>query len=71
MNEIQSLDHMPNCGFVATRTVASWLGVSQVTVWRWVKTGRLPAPKKLGANTTRFNVGEVRSALAVLTQLAA
>lgn len=71
MNEIQSLDHMPACGFVAARTVASWLGVSQVTVWRWVKTGRLPAPKKLGANTTRFNVGEVRSALAVLTQLAA
>ena len=71
MNEIQSLDHMPACGFFAARTVASWLGVSQVTVWRWVKTGRLPAPKKLGANTTRFNVGEVRSALAVLTQLAA
>lgn len=71
MNEIQSLDHMPDCGYVAARTVASWLGVSQVTVWRWVRANRLPAPKKLGANTTRFNVGEVRSALAVLTQLAA
>lgn len=66
MNRIENLDAMPDCGFVAARSLAAWLGVSQVTVWRWVKTGQLPAPKKLGANTTRFRVGEVRAALAKL-----
>lgn len=66
MNGIENLDAMPDCGFVAARSLATWLGVSQVTVWRWVKTGQLPAPKKLGANTTRFRVGEVRAALAKL-----
>lgn len=71
MNEIQNLDHMPDCGYIAVRSLAAWLGVSQVTIWRWVKSGRLPAPKKLGENTTRFNVGEIRSALVVLTKLAA
>ncbi len=71
MSEIPNLDNMPDCGYVAARSLAAWLGVSQVTIWRWVKSGRLPAPKKLGANTTRFNVGEIRGALALLTELAA
>ena len=67
MNRIENLDAMPDCGFVAARTLAAWLGVSQVTVWRWVKTGQLPAPKKLGANTTRFSVLEIRAVLAKLS----
>ncbi|AAZ97957.1 Possible Transcriptional Regulator [Thiobacillus denitrificans ATCC 25259] len=66
MNGIQNLDAMPDCGFVAVRSLAAWLGVSQVTVWRWAKAGRLPAPRKLGKGTTRWNVGEVRAALASL-----
>ena len=67
MNRIENLDAMPDCGFVAARSLAAWLGVSQVTVWRWVKTGQLPAPKKLGANTTRFSVLEIRAVLAKLS----
>jgi predicted DNA-binding transcriptional regulator AlpA len=66
MNSIENLDSFPDCGFIAAHTLAAMLGVSQVTVWRWSKAGKLPAPRKLGANTTRFNVGEVRAALASL-----
>lgn len=66
MNDLQNLDHAPDCSYVAARTLAAWLGVSQVTIWRWVKSKRLPAPKKLGENCTRFNVGQVREALAKL-----
>ena len=65
MNTIENLDTMPDCGFISARTLAAWLGVSQVTVWRWVKAGRLPAPKKLGANTSRFSVGEIRTSPAL------
>lgn len=39
--------------------VAALLGISRATVWRWVKAGKLPAPRKLGDNTTRFDAGEV------------
>jgi predicted DNA-binding transcriptional regulator AlpA len=64
MSKIENLDAMPDCGFVAARSLAEWLGVTQVTIWRWAKAGRLPAPRKLGEATTRWNVGEVRAALA-------
>lgn len=37
---------------------ASWLmahyAISAPTVWRWVKTKKLPQPVKLGPNTTRW-----------------
>ena len=47
-------------------TLAQVLVVSAVTNWRWSKDGRLPKPRKLGANTTRWNVGQFRAALATL-----
>lgn len=39
--------------------VAELLSISRATVWRWVKAGKLPAPRKLGDNTTRFDASEV------------
>lgn len=68
MNAIENLDDFPDCGFVSARTLATLFAVSQATIWRWAKDGKLPAPRKLGGNTTRFNVGEVREAI---TKLAA
>lgn len=59
-------DDLPASAQVPARTLASLLDVSEVTVWRWAKAGKLPRPRKLGGNTTRFNVGEVREALAKL-----
>lgn len=34
--------------------------VSRITIWRWVKEGRLPAPRKLSPNTTRWSAEEIR-----------
>lgn len=59
-------DDLPASAQVAARTLATLLDVSEVTVWRWSKAGKLPVPRKLGGNTTRFNVGEVRAAMAKL-----
>lgn len=59
-------DDLPPSAQVPARTLATLLDVSEVTVWRWAKAGKLPAPRKLGSNTTRFNVGEVREAIAKL-----
>lgn len=62
----QHFDDLPASAQVPARTLAGLLDISEVTVWRWSKSGKLPKPRKLGANTTRFNVGEVREALAKL-----
>jgi predicted DNA-binding transcriptional regulator AlpA len=62
----QHFDDLPASAQVPARTLAIILDVSEVTIWRWAKIGKLPRPRKPGGNTTRFNVGEVRIALAKL-----
>ena len=58
-----AFDDLPDSAGVSARTLAQLFSVSDITIWRWAKTGRLPKPSKLGSNTTRWNVGEVRAAL--------
>ena len=43
--------------------VGKALGVSPATVWRWAKAGRIPQPRKLGANSTRWDSQEVQAAI--------
>lgn len=64
---LTNFDELPSSAQVPARILAHLLGISEVSVWRWSKAGKLPRPRKLGANTTRFNVGEVREALAKLS----
>ena len=33
---------------------------SKVTLWRWVRAGRLPAPVQLGPNSVAFRGQEIR-----------
>ncbi|WP_081896865.1 MULTISPECIES: helix-turn-helix transcriptional regulator [Burkholderia] len=44
------------------RTVAGLFGISVPTVWRHARSGKLPAPRKIGSST-RWNVGELRAVL--------
>ena len=46
---------------ISSGKLADRLGVSRRTVWRWTKEGRLPKPRKLGDNTTRYDVAEVKA----------
>lgn len=62
----ENFDTLPASAQLPARKLAILLDVSEVTIWRWAKAGKLPRPRKIGANTTRFNVGEVREALAKL-----
>ena len=43
--------------------VGKALGISPATVWRWAKAGRIPQPRKLGANSTRWDSREVMEAI--------
>lgn len=61
---LSQFDSLPGSAFVQIQTVAGLVGVSRATVWRMVQRGQLPAPKKLSDRATRWNVGELRVALA-------
>lgn len=45
------------------REVGKALGVSRATVWRWAKAGRIPQPRKIGENATRWDSREVQAAI--------
>lgn len=45
------------------KEVAQALGISRMSVWRWTKAGRLPKPRKIGANSTRWDSREVAEAI--------
>ena len=45
------------------REVGQMLGVSRATVWRWSKDGRLPQPRKIGENSTRWDSRELQAAI--------
>ena len=48
--------------------LAEMLSISRATVWRWVKNGALPQPRKLGRNSTRWDVAEVNKAIKGIKQ---
>jgi predicted DNA-binding transcriptional regulator AlpA len=59
----KSFDALPDAAHVPAKTAAAILGMSEASIWRMVKAGRLTA-KKIGERATRFNVGEIRKLIA-------
>lgn len=57
-------DDLPDAAHVRLPMVAVLYATSPSNVWRWVQDGRIPKPRKLGPQTTVWNVGELRRALA-------
>jgi predicted DNA-binding transcriptional regulator AlpA len=65
-NTIESLkdfDSLPDCAHVRLPVVQALFACHAATVWRRVKSGHIPAPKKLGSQVAAWNVGELRRAL--------
>lgn len=59
---LANFDHSPDDARVRLPIVAALFGYSPATVWRRVKAGGLPAPRKDG-RTTYWLVGELRAKL--------
>lgn len=59
----KSFDALPDAAHVPAKTAAAIIGMSEASIWRMVKVGKLTA-KKIGERATRFNVGEIRKLLA-------
>jgi predicted DNA-binding transcriptional regulator AlpA len=61
---LSSFHALPDEAYVRLPVVAALYGCSTATVWRRVKEGHIDSPRKLGARTTCWNVGQLRKALA-------
>lgn len=59
-----NFDSLSDQAFVRLPVVVELYSTSPSNVWRWVKRGIIPQPKKLGPQTTVWNVGELRRSLA-------
>ena len=54
---------LPDEAHVRLPVVMALYACSAASVWRYVKSGALPAPSKFGVRVTAWNVGELRSVL--------
>jgi len=52
---------IPQTGFVKIPQILAVIPVSRSTWWAGVKSGRFPAPKKLGANTTVWKAEDIHA----------
>jgi predicted DNA-binding transcriptional regulator AlpA len=57
---IQQFDVLPSSALMNVREISILSGKSTATLWRDVKNKRLAAPIKLGPNSTRWRVSDVR-----------
>lgn len=46
--------------YVSDKQVADRYGVARGTIWRWVREGHFPRPKKLGPSCTRWPVDTIQ-----------
>ena len=54
----------PDEAHVRLSVVMALYGCSAASVWRYVKSGAIPAPRKFGARVSAWNVGKLRASLA-------
>lgn len=60
---LRNFDSQPDSAYVRQPVVEGLFACSSATVWRMVKRGTLPAPRKLSERVTAWNVGQLRAAL--------
>jgi predicted DNA-binding transcriptional regulator AlpA len=60
---LRNFDALPDSANVRQPVVEALFACSAATVWRRVKSGTLPAPRKLSPMISAWNVGELRQVL--------
>lgn len=59
-------DSFPFTGYVRQQRVAKYLGVSDDTIRRWERAGRLPRAIRSGVATALYDAAKVRAAAAAM-----
>lgn len=62
-HDLARFDTLPDAAYVRLPVVTALFACSKASVWRYVKSQRLPVPHKFGSRVTAWNVGELRAAL--------
>lgn len=62
-DSLRHFDALPNTANVRLPVVRSLYGCSGATIWRRVRAGTFPKPRKLSDGVTAWNVGELRDDL--------
>ncbi len=66
--EAAAFASLPDEALVPLPTVRGLTCVSDVTIWRMCRDGRLPKPLKLTDRAVRWRVGDLRKALAAFVR---
>jgi predicted DNA-binding transcriptional regulator AlpA len=62
----RALEHFPSLpddALIEIRVISALLGRSTASIWRDVAHGRLAQPVRIGAHSTRWRVGDVRTVM--------
>ena len=60
---LKNFDDLPDSANVRQPVVQALFACSAATVWRMIKRGTLPAPRKITPHISAWNVAELRKAL--------
>lgn len=60
---LRQFDALPDSAHVRQPVVEALYGCSRSTLWRRVRDGAMPAPRKLSKRISAWNVGELRRSL--------
>jgi predicted DNA-binding transcriptional regulator AlpA len=60
---LENFDRLPDAANVRQPIVEALYACSSASVWRGVKSGRIPPPRKLSPRVTAWNVGALRRSL--------
>lgn len=58
----------PETGFVRIPQILEVIPIGESTWWKWVKSGKAPAPVKLGPRTTAWTAESIRSLIEELKE---
>ncbi len=61
---------LPHEGFIRLPQVLHVLSIGKTSFWEGVKTGRFPAPVKLGPRTSAWRVEDIRALICRLSEAA-
>lgn len=61
---VQNFDLLPDSALIDLPSLMRLACTSRPTVYRWIKAGRLPAPRKVGSQKIFWSVREIRDFLA-------
>lgn len=62
LSALRDFDRLPASANVRLPVVAALFSISSATVWRWCRSGHLPAPTRING-VTFWSVGELRACL--------